>query len=394
MRSADAGRRRGAEALKAVAAHARVPADPRARRRGFLQGLRRARRAPDPSAYEEIDFHSPLAMRITRTGRTWASRDERAVRGGGRGLGRGRRRRRRRARRARTLGAAAGGRRSPQGRRSSCAGRPGPPTSSGGRCDSRSGAAIPASARSSLIGGRCVGGSTTINTKVALRASQRELDKWHAASGLRNERGEPISRADLEPHYERVETLPRACGLRDRLGLKPCVKTAKRGFEAVGATLEPVTTYTDENCGAVRVVPAGLPDQLGQVDGEHLHPAHRDSGGAGVARRLVRRAGADRGQRRRARGDRRRVRRRRRGRATRVDADVVVARVRLAATPLLLLSAQRYRTRWSGARWGCIPRSSCSGCSTSRRTLTWSRRSRAIALTSPPTTPAASWSRP
>ena len=44
-----------------------------------------------------------------------------------------------------------------------------------------------------LIGGRCVGGSTTINTKVALRASQRELDKWYAASGVCNKRGEPIS---------------------------------------------------------------------------------------------------------------------------------------------------------------------------------------------------------
>ena len=29
-----------------------------------------------------------------------------------------------------------------------------------------------------LIGGRCVGGSTTINTKVALRASRHEYDKW------------------------------------------------------------------------------------------------------------------------------------------------------------------------------------------------------------------------
>src|ERR1700748_3395370 len=42
-----------------------------------------------------------------------------------------------------------------------------------------------------LIGGRCVGGSTTINTKVALRASQRELDKWNAAPGLGLSRDAP-----------------------------------------------------------------------------------------------------------------------------------------------------------------------------------------------------------
>ena len=47
-----------------------------------------------------------------------------------------------------------------------------------------------------LIGGRCVGGSTTINTKVALRAPPR-LAKWHEASGLG---------VDLDPHYDRVES--------------------------------------------------------------------------------------------------------------------------------------------------------------------------------------------
>ena len=35
-----------------------------------------------------------------------------------------------------------------------------------------------------IIGGRCVGGTTTINTKVALRATQHEFDKWRAFAGL------------------------------------------------------------------------------------------------------------------------------------------------------------------------------------------------------------------
>jgi NAD-dependent dihydropyrimidine dehydrogenase PreA subunit len=114
-----------------------------------------------------------------------------------------------------------------------------------------------------LIGGRCVGGSTTINTKVALRASQRELDKWHAASELCNERGEPISRGDLDPHYERVE---RYLGVRERTDwdLKRCVQTAKRGFEAVGAGLEPVRMYTDENCAQCGSCLQGCPTNAGK----------------------------------------------------------------------------------------------------------------------------------
>jgi choline dehydrogenase-like flavoprotein len=115
-----------------------------------------------------------------------------------------------------------------------------------------------------MISGRCVGGSTTINTKVALRATQRELDKWHAATGLCNERGEPISCADLDPYYDRVE---RYLGVRDRStdwDLKPCVQTAKRGFEAVGATLEPVRAYIDENCEQCGSCLQGCPTNAGK----------------------------------------------------------------------------------------------------------------------------------
>jgi choline dehydrogenase-like flavoprotein len=114
-----------------------------------------------------------------------------------------------------------------------------------------------------LIGGRCVGGSTTINTKVALRASQRELDKWHAASSLCNERGDPISRSDLDRHYDRVE---RYLGVRERTDwdLKRCVQTAKRGFDALGAPLEPVRMYTDENCAHCGSCLQGCPTNSGK----------------------------------------------------------------------------------------------------------------------------------
>jgi choline dehydrogenase-like flavoprotein len=109
-----------------------------------------------------------------------------------------------------------------------------------------------------LIGGRCVGGSTVINTKVALRATQRELDKWHAATGLR------LSREDLDPYYERIE---RYLGVRERSDdwdIKPCVQTAKRGFDAVGANLEATRAYTDHNCMQCGSCLQGCPTNAGK----------------------------------------------------------------------------------------------------------------------------------
>jgi choline dehydrogenase-like flavoprotein len=109
-----------------------------------------------------------------------------------------------------------------------------------------------------LIGGRCVGGSTVINTKVALRASQRELDKWHAATGV------GLSREDLDPYYERVEQY---LGVRERSDdwdLKTCVQTAKRGFDAVGANLEPTRAYTDHNCMQCGSCLQGCPTNAGK----------------------------------------------------------------------------------------------------------------------------------
>jgi choline dehydrogenase-like flavoprotein len=109
-----------------------------------------------------------------------------------------------------------------------------------------------------LIGGRCVGGGTVINTKVALRASQRELDKWHAATGI------GLRREDLDPYYERVESY---LGVRERSDdwdLKTCVQTAKRGFEAVGANLEPTRAYSDHNCMQCGSCLQGCPTNAGK----------------------------------------------------------------------------------------------------------------------------------
>jgi choline dehydrogenase-like flavoprotein len=189
-----------------------------------------------------------------------------------------------------------------------------------------------------LIGGRCVGGSTTINTKVALRASQRELDKWYAASGLVNEQGEPISRADLDPYYERVE---RYLGVRERTDwdLKRCVQTAKRGFDAIGARLEPVSMYTDENCAQCGSCLQGCPTNAGKSTlNTYIH--HNLPGGAlklrpdSMVQRIViedRGAGPEATgvEYTDATGGRRRV-----------DADVVVVACGSLSTPQLLLRSR------------------------------------------------------
>jgi len=112
-----------------------------------------------------------------------------------------------------------------------------------------------------LVAGRCVGGSTTINTKVAMRAVDADLRKWHAASGLENEHGEPFSAADLAPYYERVE---RYLGVRTRDDWSDSVRTVERGFNALGARLESVESYTDPNCTRLGSCLQGCPTNAGK----------------------------------------------------------------------------------------------------------------------------------
>jgi choline dehydrogenase-like flavoprotein len=108
-----------------------------------------------------------------------------------------------------------------------------------------------------MIAGRCVGGTTTINTKLALRCSQRELDKWAAASGVQ------LSTDDLAPHYARVEEY---LGVRRRVdwNWRKCVRTAAAGFAALGYEVEPVDAYTDENCMQCGSCLQGCPTNAGK----------------------------------------------------------------------------------------------------------------------------------
>ena len=58
-----------------------------------------------------------------------------------------------------------------------------------------------------FLAGRCVGGTTTINTKVALRAHEKDVAKWHAESGLTADGSRPFALSDLEPYYADLEPL-------------------------------------------------------------------------------------------------------------------------------------------------------------------------------------------
>jgi choline dehydrogenase-like flavoprotein len=103
-----------------------------------------------------------------------------------------------------------------------------------------------------LIGGRCVGGSTTINTKVALRAHANDHAKWREASGLV---------VDLDPHYDRVE---QRLGVRERSDWRKSVRAVEPGFRALGSSLEPVMSYTDANCMSCGSCLQGCPTNAGK----------------------------------------------------------------------------------------------------------------------------------
>ena len=90
-----------------------------------------------------------------------------------------------------------------------------------------------------LIGGRCVGGSTTLNTKVALRADSADLAKWDEASGLK------LDSSDLARYYDRVE---QRLGVRERSDWSKSVRKVEPAFRTLGAPLEAVRSYTDSNC--------------------------------------------------------------------------------------------------------------------------------------------------
>jgi glycine/D-amino acid oxidase-like deaminating enzyme len=97
-----------------------------------------------------------------------------------------------------------------------------------------------------LLAGRCVGGSTVINTKVAMRAAAFERAAF------------PF---ELDPWYEWAE---HRLGVRERTDWTPSVHTVRKGFETLGASLEPVRSYTDHNCWRCGACLQGCPTNAGK----------------------------------------------------------------------------------------------------------------------------------
>ena len=122
-------------------------------------------------------------------------------------------------------------------------------------------APLPSGELVTFLAGRCVGGTTTINTKVAFRAHERDVAKWHTASGLTSDGTTPFSVSDLAPYYDHVE---RVLGVRERADWEKSVHTVVPGFRALGAELEPVNAYTDPNCTSCGSCIQGCPSNAGK----------------------------------------------------------------------------------------------------------------------------------
>jgi choline dehydrogenase-like flavoprotein len=146
-----------------------------------------------------------------------------------------------------------------------------------------------------LFRGHCVGGTTTINTKVALRPTDQDYAKWHAAGGLLGDGGEPFGEHDLIGHIERVE---QRLGVRERTDWQRCVHTVEPGFAALEAALEPVISYTDANCMRCGSCLQGCPTNAGKSTmNVYVHPPWADGrlelrAGCHVERVIIDAAGA------------------------------------------------------------------------------------------------------
>ena len=155
-----------------------------------------------------------------------------------------------------------------------------------------------------LLGGRCVGGTTTVNTKVALRAHAEGPRQVARGERARRRRRRAVRRRPTSSRTTTGSRRASACA-SGPTGRRACARSSPR-FRALGcASSSRCMSYTDAQLHELRLVPAGLPDERGQVDAQHVHPRRLGGGPARAARRRARRARRDRGRR----GDGRRVRR-------------------------------------------------------------------------------------
>ncbi len=165
-----------------------------------------------------------------------------------------------------------------------------------------------------IIGGRCVGGTTTINTKVALRAHDADFAKWSAGGwppGRRRRRVRPLGpRLALLRGRGEARRAPAR-----RLGPgRPQPRPRLRGD---GPRARGVHRLHGLQLHEVRLLHPGLLDERGQEHDERVHPPAVAGGQARPARRVPGHPHPHRGPRRRADRRRRRVHRPRRADAGR-----------------------------------------------------------------------------
>lgn len=93
--------------------------------------------------------------------------------------------------------------------------------------------------------GRCVGGSTTIFTAVAERAFPENIERWYRETKVINEDEQPLTYADLENNYKRVEA---ETSVRPYTDWDLGVQLLSKGFNKLGLQIKPVKAYITEGC--------------------------------------------------------------------------------------------------------------------------------------------------
>jgi choline dehydrogenase-like flavoprotein len=127
-----------------------------------------------------------------------------------------------------------------------------------------------------LLRARVIGGTSAVNTKVALRIIDQDYRKWQEAAAITNDNSDPFGAADLTPHYERVE---HRLGVRVRNDWQQCVKTVAPAFAAAGFPLESVDSYTDVNCMRCGSCLQGCPTNAGKnTFNTYIQPAVINAG--------------------------------------------------------------------------------------------------------------------
>ena len=237
-----------------------------------------------------------------------------------------------------------------------------------------------------FLAGRCVGGTTTINTKVALRAHERDVAKWHAATGLTNDGRRAVRgvrpRPVLRPGRAGARR-PRADGLAEE---RPHGRA--RLPRARASSSSRCAAYTDANCMRCGSCLQGCATNAGKSTmNTYIHDALARGllelrAEAVVERVLIEDSRAtgveyvdDEGERQ----------------VVLADAVVVAGgRAQHSAAARAQRRRQPERRASTSACTRCV---SSTGSSTSRRTRTWSTRSPPTAWTSSTTRRAASSSR-